>query len=436
MAEVRLQQALPGPVPARTAWHALTGHPGRFLGSWWPWRALGYLLSAVLVAILWLAGVLVLVFVPAAGVVVLLAGLPLARVERWRLRLVDRTPALSAHRRPGRSGLWAWLGTRFRETSTWRELGYALLFSFGLAWLDLCVAMLVLCAVYLLGFPFVMLLTPTEYRPVEVLWFDVTGGPESLLATGAGVVVLPVLLYLATAYAAGRAALTRSVLAGPPEEGLRAEVVELSRSRARILEAFDAQRRRIERDLHDGAQQRLTGLIMTLGLARLELSETPAPAARDLVTRAYDEANQALAELRDLVRGISPRVLADRGLAPALAELAGRCAVPVEVAVRLVARPPEPVEAAAWFVVSEALTNVVRHSRADRAWVTVEHDGDGDDHDLTIEVRDDGVGGADPARGTGLVGLADRVSVLAGRILLTSPPGGPTALRVELPWRP
>ncbi|GAA3773673.1 sensor histidine kinase [Plantactinospora mayteni] len=418
MAEVRLQQAQPGPAPAPTAWYALTRHPRRFLGSWWPWRSLGYLLSGVLVASLWLAGVLVLVFVPAAGIVVLLAGIPFGRVERWRLRLVDRTPALSAHRRPGRPGLWAWLATRFRETSTWRELGYALLFSFGLAWLDLCVALLVLCGAYLLGFPLVLHFTPVEYRPVEVLWWDVTGNPESLLVTAAGVVVLPVLLYLGTAYAAGRAALTRSVLARQPEEFLRAEVVQLNRSRARILEASDAQRRRIERDLHDGAQQRLTGLIMTLGLAR------------DLVHRAYDEANQALAELRDLVRGIAPRVLTDRGLAPALDELAGRCAVPVDVAVRLDARPPEPVETAAWFVVAEALTNVVRHSRAGRARVTVERDGD----DLTVEVRDDGIGGADPGRGSGLVGLADRVSVLAGRILLTSPPGGPTVLRVELPW--
>ncbi|MDH2424354.1 sensor histidine kinase [Sphaerisporangium sp. TRM90804] len=428
MAEVLPQQIPRGPAAAGTAWLALAGHPLRFLGSWWPWRSLAYLLSGVVVAALWLAGVLALMCVPAAGVLVLLAGIPLSGVERRRLRLVDRAPALSTHRRPGRRGAWAWFGTRLRETGTWRELGYGLLFSFGLAWVDFAVAALVLCAVYMAGLPFVLLLTPPEYLPLEVLWLDVADGPGAALVSAAGLVVLPVVLYLATAYAAGRAAMTRSMLARRPDESLRAEMVELSRSRARILGASDAQRRRIERDLHDGAQQRLTGLIMTLGLTRLELSGAP-PAARDLVERAYGEANQALTELRDLVRGIHPHVLTDRGLAPALDELAERCAVPVDVDVRAPGRVPEPVEAAAWFVVAEALTNVARHSRATGARVTVEH-GDGR---LVVEVADDGVGGADAAGGTGLLGLADRVSVLDGRIMLSSPQGGPTVLRVELP---
>ncbi len=428
MAGTRLQQTLPGPVAAPTARHALTGHPLRFLCSWWPWRSFAYLLSGVFVAFAWLASVLLLVFVPVLGLVALMAGIPLSRVERWRLRLVDRTPALSTHHRPARPGVWAWFSTRFREASTWKELGYALLFSFGLAWVDLSVALLVLCVVYLLAFPLVVFTIPDEYLPIEVLWLDVSGPPESLLAAFAGLVILPVVLYLVTAYATARAVMTRSLLALPLDDALRAEMVELSRSRARILEAFDAQRRRIERDLHDGAQQRLTGLIMTLGLARLELERAPAP-ARDLVARAYDEANQALVELRDLVHGIHPQVLTDRGLGPALDELAERCAVPVHVTVRAADRLPEPVEAAVWFTIAEALTNVVRHSRATQAWVTIERHGD----ELVVEVRDDGVGGADATGGSGLLGLADRVSVLDGRIMLSSPPGGPTVLRVELP---
>jgi signal transduction histidine kinase len=239
---------------------------------------------------------------------------------------------------------------------------------------------------------------------------------------------MPVVAYLLTAFAAARAALTRAVLAWRGREELDARVLELSRSRARILQASDAQRRRIERDLHDGAQQRLTGLIMTLGLARLDLADAP-PAARAVVDRAHEESKRVLADLRDLVHGIHPQVLTDRGLAPALAGLAERCPVPVELDVDLPERLPEPVEAAAWFIVSEALANVAKHSRARRAWVLARRVG----QLLVLEVRDDGVGGADPARGTGLVGLADRVSVLDGRIVLASPPGGPTVLRVELP---
>ena len=416
------------------AWQALTGHPARFLASGRPWRSLAYLLSSTLVASVWVAAVLLLLVVPAAGILVLLAGIPLSAVERWRLGLLDRTPAPSTHRRPGTRGLWAWFATRFREAGTWRELGYAVLFALGLAWLDFAVAALVLCAGYLIALPLVLRLIPARNLPLEALWFEVSDAAAAWPAVVAGLVLLPVTLYLVAAYAAGRAALTRSMLAARPDEALRTEMIELTRSRARILEAADTQRRRIERDLHDGAQQRLTGLIMTLGLARMELATVPEAAgggdqaARELVDRAHRDANQALTELRDLVHGIHPQVLTDRGLAPALDDLAERCPVPVDVTVPP-DRLPAAVEAAAWFIVAEALTNVARHSGAAYAEVVVTRTGD----DLVVEVRDDGAGGADASRGTGLLGLADRVAVLDGRIMLSSPPGGPTTLRAELP---
>jgi len=204
--------------------------------------------------------------------------------------------------------------------------------------------------------------------------------------------------------------------------------VELTRSRARIVDAYEAERRRLERDLHDGVQQRLTALIMTIGLARLELADGPA-GARELAARAPDEARQTLTELRDLVRGIHPAVLADRGLGAAVEAVAERSPVPVRLDVDLRGRLPDPGESAAYFVVCEALANVARHSRAGLVAVTLRRTGDR----LAVEVRDDGVGGAEAGAGGGLVGLADRVAALGGQLHLSSPAGGPTLLRAELP---
>jgi signal transduction histidine kinase len=198
-----------------------------------------------------------------------------------------------------------------------------------------------------------------------------------------------------------------------------------------LVDAFEAERRRIERDLHDGAQQRLVALAMTLGLARLDAP--PGGPLAEQLARAHEEAGAALAELRELIHGIHPKVLADYGLEAAVADAADRSPVPVDVAFDPAAlRFPQAVEAAAYFVVREALANVARHSGARRAWITGEH-GAGR---LVVEVRDDGRGGADPLRGTGLTGLADRVSALDGRLTMTSPPGGPTLLRVEIPCEP
>ena len=202
---------------------------------------------------------------------------------------------------------------------------------------------------------------------------------------------------------------------------------ELSASRARVVATADETRRRIERDLHDGAQQRLVSLSLQL---RASQEAMPPGLAAQLDTVAAG-LNGALDDLRELARGIHPPVLTKGGLGPALNALARRSAIPVEVDLRTAGRPPEPVEIAAYYVVSEALTNATKHAHATAVAVTVE--ADAEDPVLRIAVCDDGVGGADFSRGTGLLGLKDRVEALSGRILLDSPRGAGTRLRAELP---
>jgi signal transduction histidine kinase len=209
---------------------------------------------------------------------------------------------------------------------------------------------------------------------------------------------------------------------------LRARVEELRASRARIVEAGTAERRRLERDLHDGAQQRLVALSLTMRLAQARLDKDPS-SAHELLGSAQEELTRALEELRELARGIHPAVLSDRGLQPALEALAGRSPVPVEFDGTPPDRLPPPVEAAAYFVVAEALTNVVKYAHATQARVCVSRR---NGHAI-VEVADDGVGGADPGRGSGLRGLADRVSALDGKLELVSPTGAGTVLRAEIP---
>jgi signal transduction histidine kinase len=209
---------------------------------------------------------------------------------------------------------------------------------------------------------------------------------------------------------------------------LRARVEELQQSRARLLEISMFERRRLERDLHDGAQQRLVALSLQLGLAERKLRDDPAVSGR-LLSAARDELATALAELRELARGIHPAILTDRGLGPAVEALAERAPLPVDIAVMPPERLPAPVEAAAYFVVAESLTNVARYACAEHATVSVAQD----DGFAVVEVRDDGVGGADPAAGTGLRGLADRLAALDGRLEVDSPPGQGTIVRAKVP---
>jgi signal transduction histidine kinase len=263
-------------------------------------------------------------------------------------------------------------------------------------------------------------------------------GPAEVLGlAGLALALLLAAPWVARSVAQVDLAAARALLGPSRSEELARRVASLARSRAEVVAATDAERRRIERDLHDGAQQRLVALAMHLGMAREELADAPEPARR-AIAQAHDEATRALAELRQFVRGLHPAVLEDRGLDAALAGIAAQAPLPVRLRVEAGPRCPAGIEAVAYFVVSEALTNVAKHARASQAEVVVERAGDR----LRVVVSDDGRGGAslDPGaaasgdgNGSGLRGLARRAAAVDGTLILHSPPGGPTTVTVELP---
>ncbi|MGH8933026.1 MAG: sensor histidine kinase, partial [Egibacteraceae bacterium] len=262
-------------------------------------------------------------------------------------------------------------------------------------------------------------LVPTPGRPV----WRVESAAELGVVAVLGLLFLWVLTPLLVRGAAHLQAALASALLGPTAGSL---VAHARAARDHGVQAEAADRRRIERDLHDGAQARLVTLAMSLGRARQRFDSDPA-GARALVDAAHEHAKQALVELRDLARGIHPAILADRGLNAALSALAARSPVPVVVTCPD-GRFPDAVESAAYFVVAEALANVAKHARATSAAICVSRQ----DGRLVVDVTDDGRGGAD-AGGAGLKGLADRVAALDGTLALSSPAGGPTIVRVELP---
>ncbi|OLT20318.1 histidine kinase [Actinomadura sp. CNU-125] len=422
----------------------------RFLLTSWPWRCAGYLLTTPipmlaaavpfgLLVLPWTEalssphGVGARLLLGALGVLLVagigpLVALPLAEVERRRLRLVDDRPVLPARARAASAtgaDLWPWSPVRYREAAVWREMGYAFLLVTVAPVLYGAFLVFVLGVAGLLLSP---LLARGAGRPVALGTAEVATPTDAVPYALAGVALLAVLPYLAALLAGAHGTVARALLGRGRDERLRAELVEVSRSRARLVDAFEAERRRIERDLHDGAQQRLLGLTLQLGLARVDLP--PDSDAGRSVAEAHAQAKLLMDELRELIRGIHPRVLTDRGLPAALRELADRSPVPVTVRADLPGRLARHEEGTAYFVAAEALANIAKHSRATRARVSVLLRADGV---LALEVEDDGRGGADPALGTGLTGLADRVAVVDGRMLLSSPAGGPTVLRVELP---
>jgi signal transduction histidine kinase len=258
-------------------------------------------------------------------------------------------------------------------------------------------------------------LPPFSYFPIDAY---LTVGGIALLAAApwltAGVSALDV-----------RAA--QVLLGRSRAEELEYRVERLAETRAGVVDAADAERRRLERDLHDGTQQRLVSLAMRLGMARA--GHPDAAQANQIIAEAHEEAKAALLELRQLVRGLHPAVLEDRGLDAALSGVAARLPIPVRLTVDVPRRPSPTVEAVAYFVVSEGLTNIAKHAQASQAEVFVQRTSDR----LHIIVSDDGVGGADPARGTGLAGLAKRAASVDGTFEIASPPGGPTLLTVDLP---
>jgi signal transduction histidine kinase len=248
----------------------------------------------------------------------------------------------------------------------------------------------------------------------------------------------PVVVRLGSALDAALA----GALLGPSRTGqLSAEVEHLGEARAHAVESAESERRRIERDLHDGLQPRLVSLALELGIAKSRFERDP-DYARSLLEQAHEQAKIAIQDLRSLVRGIHPSVLDERGLDAALSALVASCAVPVRVDVTLARRPDRAQEAVAYFVVAEAITNVTKHSNASKASVTITDDGDAcsggttprkSGRTLRVLVEDDGEGGAAIEPGGGLAGLAARVAAIDGTLTVTSPPGGPTRVAAELP---
>src|SRR6266496_716476 len=402
------------------------------------WLAMIHHLAGLFIGIAAVVVFIVGLSVGFGPLVVALAGLPLRGVP---LRLADwfdyaergrfafllgvRIPAWPAGSRAG----YRWgVGPRWRmlaERATWGDIGYALLrlpVSTIAATLSL--------AAWAAGL--VMLTLPLYNSSLpsggaELGDVVLRGTPTMAASAAIGLVLLLAAPQLTRAMAVADAALSRRLLG--PRRDLAARVTELEISRERVVDAAETERRRIERDLHDGAQQRLVALAMDLGRAKARFADD-LDAAAGLVDQAHAQAKEALVELRNLVRGVHPPVLTERGLDAALSGLAALCPVPVDMHVDVPVRPKSAVEAVAYFMVAEALTNVAKHSRASQAKVVVE--GRGYPGTLTVVISDDGIGGAD-AHSPGLSGLADRVTGVDGRLSVESPSGGPTIIAAELP---
>ncbi|MFH8973123.1 sensor histidine kinase [Streptomyces sp. NPDC017890] len=385
--------------PARTT-GAATGDrlpPARFAYDRHTWKEIAHLLANFPAALLGFSYVMVMLSV-GVGLTVTVVGLPLlaagllgarqlGKLERARARALLGVRVDEPSRLPWRSGdgFFAQLWMSLKDPVGWRTVLYDVI---RLPWGILT---------------FVITLTS-----LFVLW--------------------PVLPFVARGLANADRAMVRGLLS--PSDELERRIAELESDRGIVVDTAAADLRRIERDLHDGAQARLVNLAMGLGLAKEKLLEDP-DAAAAMVDEAHGEVKLALQELRDLARGIHPAVLTDRGLDAALSSVASRCTVPVKVTVDLAERPAAAIEGIAYFTVSELLQNVSKHSGAKSASVEVWRSSDR----LLIQVGDDGRGGARLDGGTGMKGLADRLTAVDGIFVVDSPEGGPTVVTAELPWR-
>jgi len=349
----------------------------------------------------------------------------LGRAERTRAEVLLGLAIADPHL-PTEGKWWQRVVARATRSETWREVGYLVL----LAPIGLIGALLVVAAwsgsAVLLLLPLFNPMLANGGAHVFNLMIDTV--PETALLGLAGVGLALAAPWIARAVAGAEGRLASGLLGPSERAALVNRVDELRARREQLVDVVEAERRRIERDLHDGAQQRLVALAMNLGMAKEKFDKDPA-AARALVEEAHAEAKLAMVELRNLARGIHPAVLSDRGLDAALSSLAGRAPVPVAVNVSVPERPPPAIETIAYFVVAEALTNIARHAGASRAAVTVARQ----NGHLKVEISDNGMGGADAGRGTGLAGLVDRVTSVDGTLHIHSPAGGPTTLTVELP---
>ncbi|MFF0497157.1 sensor histidine kinase [Nocardia aobensis] len=366
---------------------------------------------------------------------------PLTEFERRRAGKRLGAPIVVAYR-PMTGGLRQRLASAFRDPANGRDI----------SWLFLHGVPGMVVAVFSIGLPWGVLnqlAIPVYWQivppgTVDSFGFVVDSWPLAALSSLIAIPLAVLVLRLPTV-ARWQALLARTLLGPAPGAELAVRVAELTATRAAALDAHGAELRRIERDLHDGAQARIAAVVMQLGLAE-QLRERDPAASADLVRKAQDTAEAALAELRDVVRTVYPPVLADRGLASAISALAARSPIPVELALggdlalrpsttevpdssRSAPRWPAAVEAAAYFVISETITNATKHSGAEHLRVCLE----GDSALLTVEISDDGVGGARETEGGGLAGIRRRAEALDGRMVLSSPAGGPTVVRVELP---
>lgn len=401
--------------------------------SSWAWRSLAYLVSTVFVGLFALVAFLIVIGVGVLTIPIviglfLLGGLPtlgawIAVVERRRLLLLPEESAHAPAVVDMQAAERAWWKPP-RDQASWRSLGYAVLLALGLWLVDaVAVAVVVTTIVVSLFSPLL-----AHYDTVDMLGWRLDSTREALpFAVIATPISFVLGAYVLTVLAAAQSSLAR-ILLSPREQELEEHVSELRRSRLLLVDAFETERKRIERDLHDGVQQRMVALTMLLGRAEMDVPEGEGLV---LVRRAHSEAEAALADLREVVRGVHPRVLTDLGLSAAIREVADRMSIPVSVNMALDGRPPAHVEAAAYFVVSEGLANIAKHAEAGSARVT----GWRHDDRLVLVIADDGRGGAAVGEGTGLSGLVTRLDALGGRLDVTSPVDGPTELRMECPWQ-
>jgi signal transduction histidine kinase len=354
----------------------------------------------------------------------------IAGFERLRAGLVLGRPVATPYGPARRANPWTRGRAVVRETATWRDLAWLiLLLSLGIAG-ALLGALAVLVDLSTILAPVWLWAVPNPYLPPVVDWLFNTSGGRFVL-TGIGLLLAPVVLWLADTVARAQARIAVWLLEPGPRQRLAQRASELVETRRRVVDAQATELQRIERDLHDGARARIVAAGMTLALADRKMRVTGQP-ARDDVQAARGQLDEALAELRRLVRGIYPPILTDRGLAAALSALAGDAPLPVEVRAAELGELASAVESAAYFVVAEALANTVKHAEATECAVTVTRT-ESPVESLIVEIRDDGRGGADLEAGSGLDGLRRRVEALDGRMTVTSPVGGPTVVHAELP---
>ncbi|TMU93140.1 sensor histidine kinase [Streptomyces sp. DASNCL29] len=416
------------------------------------WREFLYVLISLPMAILTFVYTVTMIAL-GAGLLITFLGVPvlgaalagcraLGVVERARARallgleVAEPEPVLGRRGgRGGRRGPVAWVGALLRSGTSWRHVIYALIhlpwavFSFGFAVAFTC---------YGWGFATYPLWRWVFPRYLDEPGLHVFGDDhgrnfyldtpfEIAVTCAAGVLVLLLTPWIMRALTSVDRIMVSGLL-GPSR--LASRVWELESDRGTVVDTAAADLRRIERDLHDGAQARLVALAMDLGLAKEKLEEDPEAAAK-MVDEAHGEVKLALQELRDLARGIHPAILTDRGLGPALSALAARCTVPVKATVDLPQRPAPAIEGIVYFTVSELLQNISKHSGARTAEVDVWRTEDR----VMLQITDDGRGGADTSTGSGLAGLAERIDAVDGVLVVHSPAGGPTTVTAELPWR-